>query len=95
MPSLRRERRKAGPLLAVKSVARGFMKPNKPNTMNDFISAETLTALIAHMNTTVTEADFVGEDEEEESTVATSTSPIEEALGYTYDNRVQGSLQYA
>lgn len=67
----------------------------KPNTMNDFISAETLTALIAHMNTTVTEADFVGEDEEEESAVATSTSPIEEALGYTYDNRVQGSLQYA
>ena len=39
----------------------------------DFISAETLTALIAHMNTTVTEADFVGEDEEE-SAVATGTS---------------------
>lgn len=68
---------------------------SKSNTMNDFISAETLTALIAHMNTTVTEADFVGEDDEEESAVATGTSSIEEALGYTYDNRVQGSLQYA
>jgi len=47
------------------------------------------------MNTTVTEADFVGEEEEEKSAVATGTSSIEEALGYTYDNRVQGSLQYA
>lgn len=63
--------------------------------MNDFISVETLTALIAHMNTTVTEADFVGEDDEEESAVATGTSSIEEALGYTYDNRVHGTLQYA
>ena len=62
--------------------------------MNDFISAETFTALIAHMNTSITEADFVGDDDEEESMIATGTSPIEEALGYVYDNRVQGTIQF-
>ena len=62
--------------------------------MNDFISAETFTALIAHMNTSITEADFVGDDDEEESMIATGTSPIEEVLGYAYDNRVQGTIQF-
>jgi|APGre2960657404_1045060.scaffolds.fasta_scaffold301790_2 hypothetical protein len=62
--------------------------------MNDFISAETFIDLIAHMNTSITEADFVGDDDEEESTIATRTSPIEEALGYAYDNRVQGTIQF-
>lgn len=62
--------------------------------MNDFISAKTFTALIAHMNTSITEADFVGDDDEEESMIATGTSPIEEALGYAYDNRVQGTIQF-
>jgi len=72
----------------------------KLNTMTDFISAELFQKLIAHVDLvqSLTEADFVGEDDEddeEESAVATGTSSIEEALGYTYDNRVQGSLQYA
>jgi hypothetical protein len=65
--------------------------------MTDFISAELFQKLIAHVDfvQSLTEADFVGEDDEEESAVATGTSSIEEALGYTYDNRVQGTLQYA
>jgi hypothetical protein len=63
--------------------------------MNDFISAETLKSLISHMNTTITEADFIEDDDEEESFVATGTSAIEEAIGYTFDNRVLGTTQYA
>ena len=46
---------------------------------NEFISAEDLLAAIDHMNKVVTEEDFIGEDNEEESYAATGTSPIEEA----------------
>ena len=63
--------------------------------MNEFLSAETITALISHMNTSITEEDFVGDDDEQDGSVATRTEPIEEALGYTYHNRVHGSVKYA
>jgi hypothetical protein len=65
------------------------------NTDHDFISADELLNLINHMNTVVTEDDFTAEDDEEMGNGIAGTTPIEEALGYSYDNRVQGTMQYA
>jgi hypothetical protein len=65
------------------------------NTDHDFISAEELLNIINHMNTVVTEDDFTAEDDEEIWNGIAGTTPIEEALGYSYDNRVQGTIQYA
>ena len=65
------------------------------NTDHDFISAEELLNLINHMNTVVSEDDFTAEDDEEIGNGIAGTTPIEEALGYSYDNRVQGTIQYA
>jgi hypothetical protein len=65
------------------------------NTDHDFISAEELLNLINHMNTVVTEDDFTAKDDEEIGNGIAGTTPIEEALGYSYDIRVQGTIQYA
>jgi hypothetical protein len=65
------------------------------NTDHDFISAKELLNLINHMNTVVSEDDFTAEDDEEIGNGIAATTPTEEALGYSYDNRVQGTIQYA
>ena len=65
------------------------------NSNHDFISAEELLSLINHMNTVVTEDDFTAEDDEEIGNGIAGTTLIEEALGSSYDNRVQGTIQYA
>ena len=65
------------------------------NNNHDFISAEQLLNLINHMNTVVTEDDFTAEHDEEIENGIAGTTSIEESLGYSYDNRVQGTIQYA
>jgi hypothetical protein len=65
------------------------------NTDHDFISADELLNLINHMNTVVPEDDFTAEDDEEIGSGIAGTTPIEEAFGYSYDNRIQGTIQYA
>jgi hypothetical protein len=64
-------------------------------TAHRFISAQEFINLINHMNKVVTEDDFTTEDDEEIGNGIAGTTPIEEAIGYSYDNRVQGTIQYA